>query len=163
MAGGKIISCGIYLFNMYNKFLVEHPTNHKPNVWSIPKGRMDAGEVDYFEVAKRELLEETGIDLNKFNILKIKEFDLVRYRETNKYLKSFFVKVNSDFSDVILDCESMVYRNGVPSFKEVDDYKWVTIEESKFILNEYQFSNLSKCNELLMEKYKLRYIKNIKL
>jgi 8-oxo-dGTP pyrophosphatase MutT (NUDIX family) len=148
-----IISCGIYLFNRDNKLLLEHPTGHKPNVWTIPKGRMDVGETDYFEVAKRELTEETGVILNDLNIIKVEEFEMIRYRETNKYLKSFFVKIDSDLSGFELNCISMVYRNGVPSFPEVDGYKWVTIEEARKVLNEFQYSNLDRCDELVTERF----------
>lgn len=149
-----IISCGIYLFNIDNKLLIEHPTGHKPNVWTIPKGRMDGNEVDYFEVAKRELFEETNINLDTHNIISVAEFDLVRYRETNKYLKGFYVKVNTDLSDIELKCDSMVYRNGNPVFPEVDGYKWVSIDEAKSVLNVFQMSNLDKCQQLLNEKFK---------
>lgn len=149
-----IISCGVYLFNSENKLLLEHPTGHKSNVWTIPKGRMDEGETDYFEVAKRELFEETNVNLNNLNIIRKEEFDLIRYRETNKYLKGFFVRVDSDLSDIELGCESMVYRNGVPSFPEVDGYKWVTIDEAKLVLNEFQMANLDKCNVMISERMK---------
>jgi len=151
-----IITCGFYLFNSSNKFLIVHQTGFNPNVWSIPKGRIDSGENDYYNTAKRELMEETNINIENYDILKIEEFDIIRYKESNKYLKGFFVKVDSDFSDVELRCDSMVYRNGVPSFPEVDDYKWVTIEESKKYLLDFQFPNLEKCENLLVEK--LKYI-----
>lgn len=153
-----IISCGVYLFNSDNKLLIEHPTGHKPNVWTIPKGRMDDGETDYFSVAKRELFEETNVNLDNLNIVKQEEFDMIRYRETNKYLKGFFVKVDSDVSDVVLGCESMVYRNGVPSFPEVDGYKWVDVEEARTVLNEFQMANLDRCVDLVNEKINLKYI-----
>ncbi len=52
----------------------------------------------------------------------------------------------------------MVYRNGVPSFPEVDDYRWSTIEESKVVLNEFQNFNLDRCSELLNEKYNMKYL-----
>jgi 8-oxo-dGTP pyrophosphatase MutT (NUDIX family) len=150
----KKISCGIYLFRNDNKFLIEHPTGHRPNIWTIPKGRPDEGEIDYFMVAKRELLEETGIDLNKYKIIKTEELDLVRYGETNKHLKGFFVKVDSNFSDIELKCDSMVYRNGVPSFPEVDKYQWVTIGESMSLLYHFQLKNLTRCDELISERMK---------
>jgi 8-oxo-dGTP pyrophosphatase MutT (NUDIX family) len=143
------ISCGIYLINSDNKLLIGHPTKHKPNVWSIPKGRIDEGESNHFEIAKRELLEETNIDLNKFDIDKMVEFELIRYRETNKYLKGFFAKVDNSFSDHDIKCTSMVYRDGNPSFPEFDDFKWVTIEDSKKLLHTFQVSNLDKCQQLI--------------
>ena len=146
----KKISCGIYLINSDDKLLIGHPTKHKPNVWAIPKGRINEGESDYFEVAKRELLEETNIDLNKFDIVNKVEFDLIRYRETNKYLKGFFIKVDNSFSGEDIKCDSMVYRDGVPSFPEFDDFKWVTIEESKKLLHQFQINNLEKCQQLIL-------------
>ena len=163
MEQGSKISCGIFLFRNDNKFLIGHPTGFKPNTWSIPKGRPNAGEIDYFETAKRELLEETGIDFDDLNVTRIEEFDLIRYRETNKYLKGFFVKVDSDFSGVKPRCDSMVYRDDVPIFPEFDDFRWVTTDEARDMLNEFQYSiNLDKCSQLLtnmrhlktFEKYK---------
>lgn len=155
-SGSIKLSCGIYLFNNRNKMLIGHPTGFKPNVWAIPKGRVDIGETDHFNVAKRELLEETGINLDEYNIIKFKEFDIIRYRETNKYLKGFFVKVDSDMSDVDLKCDSMVYRNGSPAFPEFDDFRWVTVDESRELLHSFQFSNLDMCSDILLEK--LKYI-----
>lgn len=136
------ISCGIYLFRNDNKFLVGHPTGFKPHIWAIPKGRMDVGESDHFEVAKRELTEETCIDLTTLDIVSVKDLEIIRYRETNKYLKGFYVKVNDDFLDTDIKCESMVMRNGKPSFPEFDEFKWVTIEESRTMLHEFQHINL---------------------
>jgi len=143
------ISCGIYLINSDNQLLIGHPTNHKSSVWAIPKGRMNEGETDYFEVAKRELIEETNIDINQFQIEKTKEFEMIRYKETNKYLKGFFVKVNNDFKSHDIKCDSMVYRNGNPVFPEFDDFKWVSLEDAKSLLHPFQIANLNRCQELL--------------
>lgn len=159
------ISCGIYLINSDNKLLIGHPTNHKANIWAIPKGRVNEGETNQFDVAKRELLEETNIDLNKFKISKIVEFEMIRYRETNKYLKGFFVKVNNSFSDENIKCTSMVHRDGIPSFPEFDDFKWVTIDESRNLLHQFQISNLDKCQKLIsknesMNFYEFTFLKN---
>lgn len=143
------ISCGIYLINSENKLLIGHPTKHKSNVWAIPKGRVNEGESDYFEVAKRELFEEANINIDDFKIQKSEEFDIIRYRETNKYLKGFFIKVDNDFKSHDIKCNSMVYRNGKPIFPEFDDFKWVSIDESKQLLHPFQLDNLNKCQELL--------------
>jgi hypothetical protein len=66
------------------------------------------------------------------------------------------VKVEEDLSDFDLHCDSMVYRNGVPSFPEVDEWKWVTIEEASQIfssdrMSNFQMDNLNMC-EILIEK-----------
>ncbi len=148
------ISCGIYLINVENKILIAHPTNHKPNVWTIPKGRIDDGETSEFEVAKRELWEETNIDLNNYTdkLLNVVAFDYIRYKDTNKYLKGFFVKVNDTFGKNELKCHSWVYRDGKPVFLEMDDYKWVTLEDAIPVLNEFQNKNIELCQKLVKRK-----------
>ncbi len=119
------ITCGIYLFDVNNKLLIQHPPNFRPTVWGVPKGRFDGDESDIFEVCKRELFEETGIKLNDYNIIYKEELDIAQYNDTNKYLESYFVKVDEDLSDFDLHCDSMVYRDGKPAFPEVDEWKWV--------------------------------------
>jgi 8-oxo-dGTP pyrophosphatase MutT (NUDIX family) len=148
------ITCGVYLFDKNNLLLIQHPTKFRPTVWGVPKGRVDEGETELFEVAKRELFEETGIVLDDYTIVSKEEFNEVRYNETNKYLKGFFVKIEEDLSDFNLHCDSMVYRNGEPVFPEVDEWKWVTIEEAKEIfssdkMTNFQIDNLNRCDELL--------------
>jgi 8-oxo-dGTP pyrophosphatase MutT (NUDIX family) len=150
------LTCGIYLFDDNNLLLIQHPTGFRPTVWGVPKGRPDIGEENLFEVAKRELFEETGIVLDDLTIVHQEEFNEVRYNDTNKYLKGFFVKVEEDLSDFDLHCDSMVYRNGEPSFPEVDEYKWVTIEEANQIfssdrMTNFQVNNLNIC-KILIEK-----------
>ena len=100
MEKNQIISCGIYLFSN-NKFLIGHPTGFRSNIWSIPKGRMDKDETDYFKTAKRELLEETGLNLDTLNVSSIKELGITRHRETNKYLKAFCVKVSDNLEETL--------------------------------------------------------------
>ena len=50
----------------------------------------------------------------------------------------------------------MVYRNDVPVFPEVDDYRFVTIDEAKEILSEAQASHLDRCHQLLSEKVHIK-------
>ena len=150
----KRITCGIYLFDINDLLLIQHPTKFRPTLWSIPKGRIDIGETDEFEVAKRELFEETGIDLNDLTIIRVEEFDEIKYKESNKYLKSFFVKVEDDLQDFNLHCDSMVMRNDVPVFPEVDEWKWVTIEEAIKIFSgdgksDFQLDNLYLCKKYI--------------
>lgn len=148
------ISCGIYLFNSEDKLLIAHPTNHGPNVWSIPKGRIDDGETSEYEVAVRELWEETNINLKNFSskLESVVPFDYVRYRNTNKYLRGFFVKVNDTFIGHELKCHSWVYRDGKAVFHEMDDFKWVSLDEARPVLNEFQNINIELCQDLIKKK-----------
>lgn len=54
----------------------------------------------------------------------------------------------------------MVYRNDKPSFPEFDEIKWISIEKSKGILHEFQYSNIEKCEVFITEKYIMKYLKN---
>ena len=152
--GEMKLTCGIYLFDVNNKLLIQHPTNFRATVWGIPKGRFDADETDVFEVCKRELFEETGIVLDDYNIVHKEELDIAQYNDTNKFLKSYFVKVDSDLSDVKLYCDSMVMRNEKPAFPEVDEWKWVDIDEADRIfagdrMSSFQENNIKRCKLIL--------------
>ncbi|MDE1833395.1 MAG: NUDIX domain-containing protein [Candidatus Micrarchaeota archaeon] len=46
---------------------------HKPGVWEIPGGRLELGESP-FEGLKREVEEETGLDVRIMNPLKVHHF-----------------------------------------------------------------------------------------
>ena len=46
---------------------------HTPGVWEIPGGRLDLGE-DPFEGLKRETKEETGVDIEVLNPLRVHHF-----------------------------------------------------------------------------------------
>ena len=54
-------SCGIILMNGSDVLLLHYPSGH----WDFPKGHVDGDEQEK-ETAKRELLEETGIQTLSF-------------------------------------------------------------------------------------------------
>lgn len=154
------VTCGIFLFNNEDKFLIGHPTNHAKNIWTIPKGLRDPGETD-IEAAKRELYEETNIDYNKIydNILMESHLGEFPYKgwingkpNKDKVLSSFLIDTDLDFKSWEIKCESMVNNSGNP-FPEIDDFKWVTFEEAYGLLHKSQI----KCFPQISR------IKNIKL
>ena len=49
----------------------------------------------------------------------------------------------------------MVYRNGIPVFPEFDNFKWVSIEEAKGLLDPFQINNLNKCQDLILTNERL--------
>tara|TARA_Y100000590_G_scaffold290232_1_gene326676 strand:+ start:5395 stop:5871 length:477 start_codon:yes stop_codon:yes gene_type:complete len=61
---------GIVLLNHENKVFVGKRVDNPENFWQMPQGGIDKDE-DFFEAAKRELKEETGIKSIKL----IKELD----------------------------------------------------------------------------------------
>lgn len=97
------------------KLAVVH--RHKHNDWSLPKGKVDKGE-SWEETALREVLEETGYSA------KIKQ-----YAGSISYLLDGKPKVVLYWH---MKIKSMlkVEMNG-----EVDEVRWVTIEEAEKILD----------------------------
>lgn len=87
-------------------FLVRHRNGGH---WGFPKGRKEAGETD-LEAAKRELSEETGLDLVKI----LCENPLIENRSDGKVVTYFLAEVGA---------ETTLQE------AEVLDGKWVTLSE----------------------------------
>ena len=148
----EIITCGIFLFNSENRFLVGHPTNSEKlthNFYSIPKGWNEDGE-SFFMSAKRELMEETNIDLDTIGMIKSIEVPIHKYigynpltnGMSNKRIASYLINTNIDFSNYDIKCESMVTHLEGDPFPEIDEFRWITIEEGFDCLHESQITPL---------------------
>lgn len=134
----KIIAAGIFLVNKYSELLICHPTNHKPDFFSIPKGKVEEGE-SLLECALRETYEETNIDLSKCgNIIQLTP---VKYRHNKKILHPFLVwePLNQEIDWYSFDIKCLTHvpedRGGYP---EMDDYKWVSLGEATTLLHYVQ-------------------------
>lgn len=141
-------TCGIFLLNRNNEILVEHPTNHKPDLWSIPKGNADPKEA-YLDAAIREFREETDLDIRKLdNCSYIKEYDIIEYKSRKKQLKSYLYKCDGLLYNYPFKCTSMVVYLGGKKlekpFPECDDFKWVSIDEAFELLHYTQVEVLHK-------------------
>jgi len=128
------ITCGIVLENTEGQILICHPTNAPKNSWSIPKGLNEDLE-DFWETAKRELLEETSIDLNQFDYTMEEIPRLFIYKNKRKCLKVFWVKLNDNKIDQVkLKCKSFVDDD----FPEVDKFMWTSPDEALKFLHQTQ-------------------------
>ncbi len=133
-----ISTCGIFLISLDNLILIGHPTNGTK--WSIPKGELDEGETT-LECAIREFKEEANIFLSRHQI---NDLSNVKYSHGKKTLVPFYFKsliVASEFSP---KCYSMVELPGQEPFPEIDEFKWVTLEEAKELLHETQVEALKE-------------------
>ena len=90
---------------------------HKHNDWSLPKGKVDKGE-SWKKTALREVLEETGFKA------KIK-----KYAGSISYILDGIPKVVL-FWHMKIKSEMKADMNG-----EVDEVRWVTIEEAEELLD----------------------------
>jgi len=146
----RIRAAGLFLVNRENKILVGHPTYNKPNFWSIPKGKLDGNETP-LQAAVRETYEETNVklftDLHDFI-----ELGKSVYKHKRKEITMFvtFEADQAHWDRIYLKCNSTVPKeNG--GFPEMDDFKWVTIDEAKKILHETQANKLDSLNGIISE------------
>lgn len=141
-------SAGIFIIRKDNKLLVAHPTNTSPDRWSIPKGRPENDEYPT-ETAVREVFEETNVDLSLWKILH--NLEPVKYEKKEKILIPFvfFEKQNDiNLDDVELKCNERVPQN-LGGYLEMDDFKWVTIDEARKLLYKSQIKCLDYIQELI--------------
>jgi 8-oxo-dGTP pyrophosphatase MutT (NUDIX family) len=128
------ITCGIILEKPNGQILICHPTNAPKNSWSIPKGLNEDLE-DFFETAKRELLEETSIDLDQLNYSITEISQLFIYKNKRKCLKAFWVHLNDNKIDQVkLECKSLVDDE----YPEVDKFIWTSPNEALKMLHQTQ-------------------------
>lgn len=141
-------AAGLFLIRKDNRFMVGHPTNHKPNLWSIPKGRLEEDE-NALEAAIRETFEETNADVSRWQI--IHNLPPVEYKRMKKTLHPFvlFEAQNSiDFSKFELKCNSFV-PDSKGDFPEMDDFRYVTLDEARECLPESQVACLDEIQEII--------------
>lgn len=153
----KVIAGGIFLVNKENMLLICHPTNHAPNVWSIPKGKVEKGE-ELIDGAIRETHEETNIDLaNASNIVSLGSFN---YSHGKKMLHGFLVyeplEPSIDFNSFDIKCNSKV-KPDRGDFYEMDDFKWVTFDEARTLIHETQASCLDNILKVINEYDRLTW------
>jgi 8-oxo-dGTP diphosphatase len=108
------------------KIAVVH--RHNYNDWSLPKGKLDAGE-NWKKAARREVLEETGCDC------KIK-----KYAGSISYLLKGKPKIVLFWH---MEIKSMhpEKMNG-----EVDEIRWLTVEEALDLLDHEDEKELIQSN-----------------
>jgi len=143
---------GIFLYNEKdNKILIVHPTNSSQKFWSIPKGLKEENE-DAFITGVRELREETNISLNDIDvdiITYIEEFPTIKYPKRSKSLIPYLVMIKYDVNLFDLKCECMVEIDGIKPFPEIDEFKWVSIDEALPLIHVTQQKTLLKIKENL--------------
>jgi predicted NUDIX family NTP pyrophosphohydrolase len=116
--GKKEKSAGILLFKKTPeiKVLLIHPSGayNKNAPWSIPKGKKEGSETEE-QTARREVLEEVGIDVKE----NLTSLDKVVYK-SGKQVYAYYAEV-SDTIIPILNWEN-------------DEYRFCTLDEARTII-----------------------------
>ena len=120
-----VVSCGFIIENVDGKILIAHPTGdiNGLGIWTFPKGQKEIGETD-LECAYREVYEETNLKLEKINGEVSFFGNSIR---NNREVILYHFKSNEDLTKKNIKCNSLVEYLDI---YEMDDYKWVSIEES---------------------------------
>lgn len=147
----KTIAAGLFIVRKDKKLLVAHPTNHKPNFWSIPKGKVEENET-FLEGALRETYEETNLNLAETTKFQIFPMQSVNYSHKKKILYPFLFLEKSD-SKFDWDKQELKCNSNVPDerggFPEMDAFKWVTLEEARELLHETQVACIDKILDII--------------
>ncbi len=128
MCGNMEISCGFVILNVDETVLIAHPTNDYAGrgVWTFPKGCLENTETR-LECALREVKEETNLDLK---VIKGKISYLGNSIKNNREVALYLFKAFEDITKYEIKCNSLVDCGGDDDFFEMDDFKWVSIEDS---------------------------------
>lgn len=132
------IGVGVMIQNQKGEILLGlRQGSHGAGEWSFPGGHLEFGET-VFETAKREVKEETDLEVDDFELISV--FDEMRYIDTDgKHYLGLGVKA--------------VFRGGEPKVMEPEklkEWRWFGIDQ----LPEKIFEN----TEAIIENHKTKKI-----
>ena len=143
----------IWIVNEKGEILLQRRAASKkqhPNKWAITAGHIDSGE-EPLEVAKRETLEEIGLDLeeNEIEFLFIqkseRKFSEVQYNRMFNYI--YYAKTNKDISEFTIQEEELSELKYI-SLKEFE--KAIESQDEEFVFSKSPY--ISKIISILKNK-----------
>lgn len=115
--------------------------------WELPKGRRKIKESD-FDCANREFCEETNLNKKNYKILNLNKVVELFTGINNIHYKYIYYFAQSN-SNVLLSSKN--FHQSI----EISNIKWVSIDEIKLILRDYQSEKLKLLNNINSEIIKL--------
>lgn len=144
---GRKCTCAIACITPSGKVLIVHPTNGPYKFgWGFPKGIKDDTDADEISAARRELREETGLDLPD-NLLYINcgTFDYTK----EKVYRLFAVKLDYEIDTAALKCESTFTDRDGTTKTEIDKYALVGIDRCYKDMTAKQANVVKSCLTML--------------
>ena len=147
-------SAGILLFRLKNnklEVMLVHPggpfwAKKDEGAWSIPKGEYEQGE-DPAEAAKRELAEETGVELNS-SLIELGELR----QPSGKIVHAWAANQDCDPSEIRSNTFEMEWppnSGKLQMFPEVDRGGWFTTTGARSKLHKGQAGFIDKLRQIL--------------
>jgi 8-oxo-dGTP pyrophosphatase MutT (NUDIX family) len=123
---GKKCTCALACITPSGRVLICHPTNGPYKFgWGFPKGIKDDTDADEITAARRELREETGLDLpDDLLYINCGTFEYMK----EKVYRLFAVKLDYEIDLSTLHCESMFTDKDGTQKPEIDKYALVLID-----------------------------------
>lgn len=128
-----------FVYNEENSLLdLIRESSNGTFLWEIPKGRKNKNETP-MDCAIREFKEETGVNYDNYTIM----FDLkpVVSSYTNfssTYINNYYIAYETKYT------KPKIYLNNNTQVSEIQDVKWVQLDEIKFIDSQGHLFNLVK-------------------
>ena len=140
-------TAGIFLVKNDGTILVGHPTNHKNDFFSIPKGGVDEGE-RLLDAAIRETYEESNIVVSDYTFIWTLN---PRMHKNNKKIFYPYVLLEKEnqyvFDEFEIKCNSNVTIDDF-EIPEMDSFKWLTFDEARTHLNQTQVDCIDEVEKL---------------
>ena len=112
-SSSSVVRVGLGIFVIKDaRFILwgKRKNSHGPGTWNLPGGHLEFGE-SFIECAKREVKEETGLDIHNIR--------------QGPYTNDFFVKEQKHYVTLFMIAE---YSGGEPEIMEpekCEEWKWV--------------------------------------
>lgn len=132
-------SLGEYIF-----FLGRTPDGRGESFWKFPKGHKDSEDEEDIDAARRELREETALDLKDAAIITSVSFSEQYFFEREGQVVR---KMNTYFLGQV---DQDMLNNVVLDEREFVEYRWVSFEEAVIIMPKNSHHMLIDANDFLV-------------
>jgi 8-oxo-dGTP pyrophosphatase MutT (NUDIX family) len=134
---------GKYLLHLING------TTNGHSLWEIPKGHSDKKELPV-DVAIRECKEETGLSVSSYDIIYDLPPIIDNYVSSNvRYCNEYFIAYSAGLS-----CPSNVFDMARQSIREIEEVRWVGLQELRHL---DKSGHLTKLVKQVFSNIKYRY------
>jgi isopentenyldiphosphate isomerase len=128
--GDYMLCVHMYIYNSDDKFLIQLRSMEKelyPGIWDITGGAVLHGE-DSIDGAKREVMEEIGLDINNAEINKV-----ARLKRERSFVDIYFIKMEYNLKDCVLQQEEVSDVKMVDSHEIIRMVKKFEVRDEEYL------------------------------